>query len=150
MKYLFLFVFLSIFHKTIGTPATPDLTTDQTMESYLTQIKSEWDVKPTAKGKRHAFRYIMRFLKGSIAQIGRKAKTNKDNVELKSTYKAKLGSRTDIDIAFPKNDGSCDINLDDQSDSFDISLTEVGDTGVVCRGTTLVTKLELVSVICCT
>ena len=76
---------------------------DMEMETYLTQKKTTRASKPTFKSKRHAFRIIMRFLRAFITRIGRKTKSKKEDIELKPTYKTKLGSRTEVEVVFPKS-----------------------------------------------
>ena len=59
-----------------------------------------------------------------------------------------MGSgRTDVEVFHPKNDeNECDVNVNEQTESFDITLTEVNEIGVVCKGTIKISKLKLTAI----
>jgi hypothetical protein len=71
---------------------------------------------------------------------------NKEDLILSTTFKTRMGARADVEVFNPKKDGNCDVDVNQQPDSFDVTLTDVGDTGIVCKGTIKISKLELTAI----
>ena len=71
----------------------------------------------------------------------------KEDLMLSTTFKTRMGTRADVEVFHPKDgDTECDVDVNQQTDSFDITLTEVNEIGVVCKGTIKISKLKLTAI----
>lgn len=113
------------------------------MKSIPSQ-NTAWKSLSSTKQKRSGFREMIKWIRTQFTN--RKAKMNKEDLILSTTFKTRMGARADVEVFNPKKDGNCDVDVKQQPDSFDVTLTDVGDTGIVCKGTTKISKLELTAV----
>ena len=106
---------------------------------------NHWSGLSSTRKKRQGFRAMMKWIRSQFTS--RKAKMRKEDLILSSTFKNRLGTRADVEVFHPKNDeNECDVNVNEQPDSFDITLTEVNEIGVVCKGTIKISKLKLTAI----
>jgi hypothetical protein len=113
------------------------------MKSISSQITT-WKTLSSKKKKRSGFLEMIKWIRTQFTN--RKAKMRKEDLILSTTFKTRMGTRADVEVFNPKKDGNCDVDVNQQPDSFDITLTDVGDTGIVCKGTIKISKLELTAI----
>ena len=121
-----------------------DVDTKPTVSAIRTRAQNNnWKSLSSTRKKRQGFRAMMRWIRSQFTS--RKAKMRKDDLILSTAFKTKMGTRTDVEVIHPKDgDTECDVFVDAQPDSFDITLTDVGDTGIVCKGSSIkISKLKL-------
>ena len=120
-----------------------DVDTKPTVSQIKTRAQNNyWKSLSSTRKKRQGFRAMMRWIRTQFTS--RKAKLRKDDLILSTAFKNKLGTRADVEVFHPKNDeNECDVNVNEQTESFDITLTEVNEIGVVCKGSIKISKLKL-------
>ena len=114
-----------------------------TVSAVKTRVQNNnWKSLSSTRKKRQGFRAMIKWIRTQFTS--RKAKLRKDDLILSTAFKNKLGTRADVEVFNPKNDeNECDVNVNEQTDSFDITLTEVNEIGVVCKGSIKISKLKL-------
>lgn len=115
------------------------------MKSNSAVTNAQWKTLSSTKRKRSGFRAMISWLRGNF--VNRKAKMRKDDLVLSTTFKTRMGTRADVEVFHPKDgDTECDVDVNQQTDSFDITLTEINEIGVVCKGTIKISKLKLTAI----
>ena len=108
----------------------------------------------TKEEKREQFQSIVEYIKDEIESLpDRRIEIPKEVMVLSDSFKESLGERESVELVIPKaktpeklNDpiSACeekDVDLAAQEAAYDVSLAQ-GDTSLLCRGDTPVTKLE--------